>query len=252
MMLRDVTAHLGHLRPQHVTHVAALGLLNLWRDRYAQGTLYNMRRNFQRFLDALQHTGAPPIALPKVKPGKPRRVVATIEETDKLLRSAEPHLRFFLLLALQLGLRFHEAATLAPKHWNADKHEITFTKKGGEQHTLPTTPEIEALIAIAPDEGPAVPYVQALRGPGGKTEHALRQQYESLRKRLGINPNLNPHDLRRTLLVSAYELTHDLRATQQIAGHASMATTAEYLQHVDSGKLRALIHQLRMPTEVKQ
>lgn len=252
MMLTDVTATLGHLRPHHLTHVAALGLLNLWRDRYAQGTLYNLRRNFQHFLDALQHAGAPPITLPKVKPGKPRRVVATAEETTKLLAHAEPHLRLALLLWRQLGLRFHEAANIAPQNYDHEKHLLTFTKKGGDQHTLPTTPEIEQLISIAPDDGPTVPYVHALRGPGGKTEHALRQQYEALRKRLGINPNLNPHDLRRTLLVAAYEETKDLRIVQQIAGHASMATTAEYLQHVDTGKLRNLINQLRMPTEVKQ
>jgi integrase len=252
MMLRDVAKHLGHLPPHHVTDVAAVGLLNLWRDRYAPGTLYGLRRNLQRFLKGLEAAGAPAITLPKVRPGKPRRTIATADETRKLLATAEPHLRLVILLWLSRGLRFAEGCSIAPRHWNRERHEITFTKKGGELHTLPTSDDIEALFIIAPDLGPAVPYVSALQGAAVTKEPAIRRQFFALRKKIGMNPAVTPHDLRRTLAVTTYEHTHDIRAVQQILGHESLATTARYLAHVDQGKLRTLFAEMRMPTEVKQ
>jgi len=252
MMLRDVAAKLGHLPPHHVTELAAIGLLNQWRDRYAPGTLYGLRRNLKRFLEALQAAGAPHIALPKVRPGKPRRVVATSDETRRLLAAAEPHLRLVILLWLTRGLRFHEGVTIAPKNWNRERHEITFTKKGGDLHTLPTSPEIEELFRIAPDEGPQVPYATALQGARRTNEAAIRRQFFALRKKVGMNPAVTPHDLRRTLAVATYEHTHDIRAVQQILGHESLATTARYLAHVDQEKLRSLFAEMKMPTEVKQ
>jgi integrase len=252
MMLRDVAANLGHLPPRHITEAACLGIINRWRDRYAQSTLYALRQHLRRFLDMLETCGAPRIALPKIKPGKPRRVIATAVETAQLLKHAQPHLRLLLLLWRHLGLRFHEGTQLAPQNFNAEKHEITFVKKGGEEHTLPTTPDIEALFAIAPDEGPAIPYVHALRGAGGKTDDTLRHQYEQLRKKLGINPNLQPHDLRRTLAVAIYDRTNDIRAVSQVLGHESLASTASYLQHRDTAKLRGLLKEMRTPTETTQ
>jgi integrase/recombinase XerC len=211
-----------------------------------------MRIALQRFLRVLATYGAPPISLPKAKRGKPSRVVATAEETNKLLAHAEPHMRLLILLWLQRGLRFSEGLSIAPRNWNKDRHEITFIKKGGEQHTLPTSPEIEALFLIAPDEGPTVTYTTALQGAHPTKPEAIRDRFNALRKQIGINPAVTPHALRRTLAVTTYEHTHDIRAVQQILGHESLATTARYLAHVDLGKLRSLFAEMKPITEIKQ
>ena len=196
--------------------------------------------------------------MPRLRTPKARQVIAKPEEFQRLLANAQPWMRLFLLLTGQLGLRFAEACAISPASFNADKHTITFKKKGGDDFVLPTTPEIEQCFAIAPEATDAnTPYLQLLRGEVGLKgdrigKVTIRQAFYRLREAAGVNPNLRPHDLRRTVAVSLYELTRDIRVVGQILGHSNLNTTAKYLEYRDVGKLRELINSLPLPTEVKQ
>ena len=163
-----------------------------------------------------------------------------------MLAKAEPGMRLFLLLTSTLALRYAEALGLSPKNWNPEKHTVSLMKKGGDQITLPTTPEIEELFTIAPDRGdPGESFLSRLIPKrAGHLKERIRRAWADLRQKAGVDPSLHPHDLRRTAAVSLYELTKDLRLVQQLLGHQNIATTAWYLQHADSAKIRPLLDQM--------
>ena len=49
-----------------------------------------------------------------------------------------------------------------------------------------------------------------------------------LAKKAGISRRVHPHMLRHTALTDLYDRTHDLRMTQQVAGHSSSRMTERY------------------------
>lgn len=183
----------------------------------------------------------------------PRTVTATPEELQKLVAHAQPYMRLFILLASQLGLRITEARKLGPGDYSAEAGTITYRKKGGKTHTLPVTPEIAALFDSAP-EAPGKSFIAALRGDErlhqteNLTDPTLRRAWVALRKKAGVNQKLRPHDLRRTVAVSLYDLTKDVLAVNKLLGHTNLASTFHYLAPHDPGKLRPLVHQLFRPT----
>jgi integrase len=177
--------------------------------------------------------GAPDLRelLPKPHAPGPRERIATQEEIAKLLATAPPSMRCFILLCTQLALRFSEACKTAPKNWNRQDHTITLRTKGDKPRVLPLSPILEALFASAaaqPGEED-LPFIALLSGQRKLSRSGIRQQFKSLREKAGIPRDLNPHDLRRTTATALYRQTKDLRAVQQVLGHASIATTAQYL-----------------------
>jgi integrase/recombinase XerC len=196
--------------------------------------------------------------LPKIRTPKARTVIAKPDELRKLFTTAEPWLRCYLCLTYGLGLRHAEACSISPRSFNKDDHTITFTKKGGDQFTLPTTRELEAIFNQAPEtDDPSVSYLQLLRGNLGlKSKNistvAVRQSFYKLRKRAGVNEEIRPHDLRRTLAVETLNRTKDIRLVQQILGHSSLSTTAKYLENRSIANIRDYLDTIPMPTEVKQ
>lgn len=176
----------------------------------------------------------------------------------KLFALAEPWHRCYLHLTLRLGLRHSEACSICPRSFNEADHTITFTKKGGDPFTLPTTRELEDIFKLAPEtDDPTVSYLQLLRGSLGLkgpriSKTTVRQNFYKLRDRAGVSKEVRPHDLRRTFAVKAMEDTNNVRLVGQLLGHSSLSTTAKYLENRNLAKLREYLDTIPMPTEVKQ
>jgi len=232
-----------------------LGFLARWKSEYSQGYLHNRFLALKRFLKWGMQFGVPPIhdQIGRVRRAQPRTVIATLEERATLLAAAQPWLRCWILLCSDLALRFSEARQIRPSSWNREKREVSYIKKGGDTYILPASDDLEAIFAIAPQEEDR-PFVDALRGPGPLKDQTIRRAWHNLKAKVHANPQLNPHDLRRTTAVLAYERTKDIRMVQQLLGHRNLASTCEYLAHRDSAKLRPLIDALsaKPMTEVKQ
>lgn len=96
------------------------------------------------------------------------------------------------------------------------------------------------IVPIHPDLLEVLQRLENLQGEGyyfpGRWGGCMNEQsvYATIKRRLGYNP----HSLRHAGATAAYKGTGDLRAVQELLGHASVATTQRYI-HVDLDQVRA-------------
>ena len=148
-----------------------------------------------------------------------------------------------LCLLYGCGLRLSEALGLtraqAPSHAN---NVIVIAGKGRKQRLVPLLPAvIEAVDAYLA----ACPYRLNLEGPlfvgtrGGPLHPRLVQKLmEQLRHGLGLPDSATPHALRHSFATHLLGNGGDLRAIQELLGHASLSTTQRYTMVDVDGLMR--------------
>jgi len=139
------------------------------------------------------------------------------------------------------GLRISEALDLnrgeAPV-----SDSLTVTGKGNKQRMLPVLPivreAVRAYLTLCPwQPGNDAPLFLGVRGKRlnpGVAQKRLRQ----LRLLLGLPDSVTPHALRHSFATHLLSGGGDLRAIQELLGHASLSTTQRYTE-VDSDSLMA-------------
>jgi integrase/recombinase XerC len=208
-------------------------------------------RSFARFLErngkgkvgALSAVRAPKVA--KTLP-KPLTVATAKRIVDAELRAGEhtePWIvaRDAAVLALLYGsgLRISEALSLKRTDIGA-RDAITVTGKGNKTRMVPVLPQVTKLIADyaalcpfdLPDDGPL--FVGARGGP--LTARVVQLAMARLRGALGLPDTATPHALRHSFATHLLARGGDLRAIQELLGHASLSTTQIYTA-VDSERL---------------
>lgn len=212
-------------------------------------------RAFHRFLERRKHiTNAAlmQVAAPKQPRTLPRPLAAdaarqTLMEAGATGRglSGEPWERArdeaVLTLLYGAGLRISEALSLTGA--DAKLNALRVTGKGGRERVVPVLPVIAAAIAryieLAPfDIEPAGPLFLSKTGkPLGP--RPIQKVMETLRIQLGLGPSATPHALRHSFATHLLQNGGDLRAIQDLLGHASLSTTQRYTA-VDEAKLLAV------------
>jgi len=141
--------------------------------------------------------------------------------------------RDFALLMLLYGggLRISEALGLtrgdAPLGaW------LRITGKGGKVRDVPVLPAIAVAVNgyldICPfDGGPSAPLFVSARG-NGYGARAAQRLVETLRLELNLPAHVTPHALRHAFATHLLGNGADLRAIQELLGHASLSTTQRY------------------------
>jgi integrase/recombinase XerC len=208
-------------------------------------------RSFARFLErngkgkvgALSAVRAPKVA--KTLP-KPLTVATAKRIADAELRAGEhtePWIvaRDAAVLALLYGsgLRISEALSLKRTDIGA-RDAITVTGKGNKTRMVPVLPQVTKQIADyaalcpfdLPDDGPL--FVGARGGP--LTARVVQLAMARLRGALGLPDTATPHALRHSFATHLLARGGDLRAIQELLGHASLSTTQIYTA-VDSERL---------------
>ena len=211
-------------------------------------------RSFARFLErngkgkvgALSAVRAPKLA--KTLP-KPLTVANAKRMADVELRAGDEREPWILArdaAALALlygsGLRISEALGLkrgdvpAPGRGDA----VTVLGKGNKQRMVPLLPQVAKLIAdyvaICPYDLPADgPLFVGARG-GPLSPRILQLVMERLRGALSLPDTATPHALRHSFATHLLARGGDLRAIQELLGHASLSTTQIYTE-VDSARL---------------
>ena len=212
-------------------------------------------RAFHRFLErrkgianaALMQVAGPkqPRTLPR--PLAPAAAMQTLEEAGATGRglAGEPWERArdeeVLTLLYGAGLRISEALALTGA--DASAKALRVTGKGGRERVVPVIPPIAAAIARYMA---LVPFPVEKTGPlflskTGKPLGArpVQKVMETLRIQLGLGPSATPHALRHSFATHLLQNGGDLRAIQDLLGHASLSTTQRYTA-VDEAKLLAV------------
>jgi integrase/recombinase XerC len=114
-----------------------------------------------------------------------------------------------------------------------DRHGllIRIRGKGRKERIVPVG--IKALAAIDAYREQSVKGAEAaalFTGPSGKrlTARTVQRILENYRKQMGLSQKASPHTLRHSFATHMLESGADLRAIQELLGHASLSTTQRY------------------------
>jgi integrase/recombinase XerC len=210
-------------------------------------------RGFYRFLDRHHGRHNPALAAlrtPRLQRRLPRPLSS--DQAAELLESAPALAKSdwlarrdvaLLLLLYGAGLRIGEALGLSRGALGdepAALRTLVVTGKGSKQRLVPVLSVIgEALSAYLA----CCPFALGARDPlfigvrGKRLQDAVvRRQVRDLRRLLGLPESATPHALRHSFATHLLAGGADLRAIQELLGHASLSTTQGYTG-VDSERL---------------
>ncbi len=173
-------------------------------------------------------------------------IAATIGGVHDPDRSEQPRMQAARDVALftllyGCGLRIAEALALdvkdAPRA--GSDAALRVTGKGNKQRLVPVLPAVrqamEAWLAEHPDRHPDSPLFMGARG--ARLDPAVAQRSLRHWRRLsGLPEHATPHALRHSFATHLLGGGADLRAIQELLGHASLSTTQRYTR-VDAAAL---------------
>jgi integrase/recombinase XerC len=212
-------------------------------------------RSFARHLERARHGTASALAAirsPKIARRLPRPLPApaAVAMTRPGLRTVAGREAWVLsrdaaVLALLYGAGLRISEALGIKRRDAPTgtgDSVTVTGKGGKARAVPIiTPvrrAIEDYLAICPyhlsPDGPL--FVGAKGGP--LSARVVQLAAAELRGALGLPDTATPHALRHSFATHLLARGGELRAIQELLGHASLSTTQIYTQ-VDAARLIA-------------
>ena len=212
-------------------------------------------RGFARFLErngkgkvgALAAVRAPKLGktLPRPLPVAAATRFAEAELAAGDNRTPWVHARDAAVLALLYGSGLRISEALGLKRGDVGKgagDAITVMGKGRKQRMVPVLPQVRKLVAdypaLCPHELPADGplFIGAKGGP--LSARVIQLAMARLRGALGLPDTATPHALRHSFATHLLARGGDLRAIQELLGHASLATTQIYTE-VDSERLIA-------------
>ncbi|MBM3534532.1 MAG: tyrosine recombinase XerC [Alphaproteobacteria bacterium] len=199
-------------------------------------------RNFFRFLGRrglAENARLASIRTPKRPQSVPKAL--TIPEASELLdavesEGAEPWhgARDAAVLALLYGsgLRLGEALGITRREAPVEPGSLIVLGKGRKLRSVPILPRVAeivaAYVAICPhNPGPDGPLFLGARG-GPLHPRLVQGTVTRLRRGLGLPETATPHALRHSFATHLLAEGADLRAIQELLGHASLATTQRY------------------------
>jgi len=226
-------------------------------------------RQFYRFLyaDGLRPDD-PSNSIDSPRQGRSLPKILSEGEVEKLLAAAQARntpegFRMSALLELlyATGLRISELVSLPQAAALRDTRFLIVTGKGSKERMVPLSePARKAMtrylevrgIFLARAAGvtreeapvPRSPWLFPSRGRSGHlTRHRVAQLLKILARQAGIDPRkVSPHVLRHAFATHLLSHGADLRAVQQMLGHADISTTQIYT-HVLDERLKELVHE---------
>jgi len=206
-------------------------------------------KSFHRWLDSAEGVSNSAIAAargPKLKARLPRPVEAVAAAAlieDAAADRAEPWIAArdaaVLTLLWGCGLRISEALSLKLRDAPLPQ-ALRIVGKGGKERIVPVLPAardaVNDYLRLLGHPGPPdkALFLGARGGPLGA--RAVQKAMEGARMRLGLPPTATPHALRHSFATHLLEAGGDLRAIQELLGHASLSTTQAYTA-VDQSRL---------------
>ena len=235
-----------------LAHRSARGVASASNARAVAGV-----RSFFGYLR--REHGVDNLALARLRPATPKRALPrplAKDEAKMLLAALDefyagkpawlaPRDRAVLLLLWGAGLRLGEAlsltvADLPPR--DATDAALRVLGKGDKERIVPLLPILVVALYAYCDACPhlagatgTAPLFRGTRG-GVLAPRIVQMTMQDLRRRLGLPESATPHALRHSFATHLLSDGADLRAIQELLGHASLSTTQRYTG-VDSTRL---------------
>jgi integrase/recombinase XerC len=129
------------------------------------------------------------------------------------------------------GLRISEALGLMGRDLPLPE-VLRIRGKGGKERIVPVIPAAREAVARYVDLSPfepeaAAPVFRGTRG-GALAPRAVQKVMEQARLQLGLPATATPHAMRHSFATHLLARGGDLRAIQELLGHASLSTTQAY------------------------
>jgi integrase/recombinase XerD len=241
---------------RYIDDLAARGMA----PRTVARRLSVLRQFFRFLLTEGLRPDDPTQALDNPKQGRPLPKVLSEAEVEALIEAARrwPGPEGGRVLALvelfyATGLRVSELVSLPLDTALRDPRFLVVRGKGGRERLVPLSePARQALAAYLPvretfhakgreAESGAARLFPSRGKSGHLTRHRAGQLLKELAARAGISPGkVSPHVLRHAFASHLLDHGADLRAVQQMLGHADISTTQIYT-HVLDRRLKSLV-----------
>jgi len=211
------------------------------RERTTLARGLSVLRGFVRFLERRKLAAAPALAVlrsPKLPASVPKPLTvadagAAIDTVGELSASAWQQKRDIAILTLLYGCGLRISEALGLSLGEAPRGDaLVVTGKGRKQRHVPVLPAVAEAIA---DYLAACPYPLTRDGPlfvgargGPLNPRLVQRQMQLLRGMLGLPDTATPHALRHSFATHLLSGGGDLRAIQELLGHASLSTTQRY------------------------
>ena len=245
-----------------VSSYAAYRFRNGLKSRTIQRELSSIRGFFQYLIrqSMVKSNPAKDVRAPKAEQLLPKTCDA--EQLDQLLRNSESDdpltvrdLAIFELI-YSSGLRLAELTGIDIEDIDFNQQLLVVTGKGNKKRFLPVG--LKALEAVRrwlkirsgfkPDMGESALFLSRL---GRRISHrSVQCRLNQLIKNKALSQHLSPHTLRHSFATHMLESSGDLRAVQELLGHANIATTQIYT-HLDFQHL-AKVYDAAHPRAKKQ
>jgi integrase/recombinase XerC len=221
-------------------------------QRSSTARALSVLRGFFRFLDRrglVRNAALAAVRTPKAPRSVPKALSA--DEADAVLTEAkwsrEPWIGkrdvALLFLLYGCGLRLGEALGLTRRAAPLSPGTLAVAGKGGKTRHVPVLPAVAEAVAdyvahcphrLAPEDALFV----GARG-GALHPRMVQRRMQALRRQLGLPETATPHALRHSFATHLLEGGGDLRAIQELLGHASLTTTQRYTA-IDAARLIAV------------
>ena len=272
---RDLVAATRSDVTQYVATLAAAG-----RAPSTTARSLSALRQLYKFLigeDAIADDPTETISGPRKRRALPKTL--SVAEVDRLLTHAKERidpltgperiraLRLHALLEMLYasGMRVSELVSLPRSVLAGDGRVLTIRGKGGRERMVPLNGAARAALARYMDESTRAvdgtrldirtPWLFYSRSSaeGHLTRQRLGQELKALAEEAGLDAErVSPHVLRHAFASHLLDRGADLRAVQQLLGHADISTTEIYT-HVLEERLKQLVlqhHPLAQPPKV--
>ncbi|MFM2042159.1 MAG: putative tyrosine recombinase XerC [Pseudomonadota bacterium] len=187
----------------------------------------------------------PKVKRPAPRPLSPEDAVLVLDAVGE--EGAEPWIglrdRALFTLLYGCGLRISEGLALNRGDLPAGAVTLRVLGKGSKQRDVPVLPAVTAAVAA---------YLAACPYPGGRdsplfvgargdrlNDAVARKSLQRLRPLMGLPDSATPHALRHSFATHLLSGGADLRAIQDLLGHASLSTTQRYID-VDAERMLAV------------
>ena len=262
---RDVAQFFNFLGP-HSGGVVSLAMLKEMRGADLRGFMARRReegvearslarslsaiKSFFRFLEregVLSTEALNVIRTPKAKKSLPKALTvleakATISTTAELEERPWVAARDMAVLSLCYGAGLRISEALALSRADLEGQALRVLGKGGKTRLVPliepVRTAVEAYLKVCPFPlTPSQPLFRGIKG-GVLSPRLIQLRVAQLRGALGLPPSATPHALRHSFATHLLGRGGDLRAIQELLGHASLSTTQIYTA-VDTDRLLA-------------